>query len=152
MTSITRWEPYRELASMRQMLDRFFDDDFARFPALWERQPGAMSLALDVAEQEDAFIVKASIPGVPADDVEITLTDNVLTIKGEMKEDKEINETSYHLRERRYGSFVRSVTLPTTVDADKIEAGNENGVLTLTLPKAEVAKPKKIEVKKIVNA
>jgi len=137
---------------MRQMLDRFFDDDFARFPALWERQPGAMSLALDVVEQEEAFIVKASIPGVPADDVEITLTDNVLTIKGEMKGDKEVKEANYHLRERRFGSFLRSVTLPTAVDADKIEAINENGVLTLTLPKAEAVKPKKIEVKKIVNA
>lgn len=125
---------------------------FARFPALWERQPGALSLALDVAEQDDAFIVKASIPGVPADDVEITLTDNVLTIKGEMKDDKEVKETNYHLRERRFGSFMRSVTLPTSVDADKIEAVNENGVLTLTLPKAEAVKPKKIEVKKIVNA
>jgi len=152
MTSISRWEPYRELATMRHMLDRFFDDDFARFPALWERQPGSMSLALDVAEQEDAFIVKASIPGVPVDDVEITLTDNVLTIKGEMKEDKEVKEANYHLRERRFGSFLRSVTLPTTVDADKIEAINENGVLTLKLPKAEAVKPKKIEVKKIVNA
>jgi len=152
MTNITRWEPYRELATMRQMLDRFFDDDFARFPSLWERRPDAMSLALDVAEKEDAFVVKASVPGVPAEDVEVTLTDNVLTIKGEMKADKEINEENYHLRERRFGSFVRSVTLPTTVDADKIEAVNENGVLTLTLPKAEAVKPKKIEVKKIVNA
>ena len=152
MTNITRWEPYRELATMRQMLDRFFEDDFARFPSLWERRPEAMSLALDVAEKEDAFIVKASVPGVPAEDVEVTLTDNVLTIKGEMRADKEINEENYHLRERRFGSFVRSVTLPTAIDADKIEAVNENGVLTLTLPKAEAVKPKKIEVKKLVNA
>lgn len=151
MTSITRWEPYRELATMRQLLDRFFEDDFSRFPSLWERRPEMMSLALDVAEKDDAFIIKASVPGVLAEDVEITLTDNVLTIKGEMKEDKEINEQSYHLRERRSGSFMRSVTLPTAVDADKIEAVNENGVLTLTLPKAEAVKPKKIEVKKIVS-
>lgn len=152
MTNITRWEPYRELATMRQMLDRFFEDDFARFPSLWERRSDTMSLALDVAEKDDAFIVKASVPGVPAEDVEVTLTDNVLTIKGEMKADKEINEENYHLRERRFGSFMRSVTLPTAVDADKIEAVNENGVLTLTLPKAEAVKPKKIEVKKLVNA
>lgn len=150
MTNMTRWEPYRELATMRQMLDRFFEDDFSRFPSLWERRPDTMSLALDVAEQDDAYIVKASVPGVPAEDVEVTLTDNVLTIKGEMKADKEINEEHYHLRERRFGSFVRSVTLPTAVEADKIEAVNENGVLTLTLPKAEALKPKKIEVKKIV--
>ncbi|HHY58117.1 MAG TPA: Hsp20/alpha crystallin family protein [Chloroflexi bacterium] len=152
MTSITRWDPYRELATMRQVLDRFFDDDFARFPSLWERRPETMSLALDVAEKDDAFVVKASVPGVAPEDVEVTLTDNVLTIKGEMKADKEINEENYHLRERRYGSFMRSVTLPTAVDADKIEAVNENGVLTLTLPKAEAVKPKKIEVKKVVAA
>lgn len=152
MTSITRWDPYRELATMRQVLDRFFEDDFARFPSLWERRPEAMSLALDVAEREDAFVVKASVPGVAPEDVEVTLTDNVLTIKGEMKADKEINEENYHLRERRFGAFVRSVTLPTAVAAEKIEAVNENGVLTLTLPKAEAVKPKKIEVKKIVVA
>ena len=152
MTSITRWDPYRELATMRQVLDRFFEDDFARFPSLWERRPEAMSLALDVAEREDAFVVKASVPGVAPEDVEVTLTDNVLTIKGEMKADKEINEENYHLRERRFGAFVRSVTLPTAVKAEKIEAVNENGVLTLTLPKAEAIKPKKIEVKKIVAA
>lgn len=152
MTSITRWDPYRELATMRQVLDRFFEDDFARFPSLWERRPEAMSLALDVAEREDAFVVKASVPGVAPEDVEVTLTDNVLTIKGEMKADKEINEENYHLRERRFGAFVRSVTLPTAVEAEKIEAVNENGVLTLTLPKAEAIKPKKIEVKKIVAA
>jgi HSP20 family protein len=74
----------------------------------------------------------------------------VLTIKGEMKEDKEIKEETYHLRERRFGQFTRSVTLPMPVNADKIEAVNENGVLTLTLPKAESTKPKKIEVKQIV--
>lgn len=152
MTSITRWDPYRELATMRQVLDRFFEDDFARFPSLWERRPEAMSLALDVAEREDAFVVKASVPGVAPEDVEVTLTDNVLTIKGEMKADREINEENYHLRERRFGAFVRSVTLPTAVEAEKIEAVNENGVLTLTLPKAEAIKPKKIEVKKIVAA
>lgn len=152
MTSMTRWDPYRELATMRQVLDRFFEDDFARFPSLWERRPEAASLALDVAEREDAFVVKASVPGVAPEDVEVTLTDNVLTIKGEMKADKEINEENYHLRERRFGAFMRSVTLPTAVEAEKIEAVNENGVLTLTLPKAEAVKPKKIEVRKVVAA
>lgn len=131
---------------MRQMLDRFFEDDFARFPSLWERRSDTMSLALDVAEKDDAFIVKASVPGVPAEDVEVTLTDNVLTIKGEMKADKEINEENYHLRERRFGSFMRSVTLPTAVDADKIEAVNENGVLTLTLPKKAAPSARRLTI------
>lgn len=149
MTALTRWDPYRELATMRSMMDRLMDEDVFRLPRLWERQ-NEFGLALDVAEKSDAYIVKASVPGVAPEDVEITLSDNVLTIKGEMKEDKEIKEEAYHLRERRFGQFTRSVTLPMPVNADKIEAVNENGVLTLTLPKAESTKPKKIEVKQIV--
>ena len=149
MTALTRWDPYRELATMRSMMDRLMDEDVFRLPRLWERQ-NEFGLALDVAEKSDAYIVKASVPGVAPEDVEITLSDNVLTIKGEMKEDKEIKEETYHLRERRFGQFTRSVTLPMPVNADKIEAVNENGVLTLTLPKAESTKPKKIEVKQIV--
>jgi HSP20 family protein len=151
MANLTRWEPYRELATMRQMMDRLMEDDVFNMPRLWERRPEAFSLALDVAEKEDAYVVKASVPGVNPEDVEITLTDNVLTIRGEMKDDKEIKEENYQLRERRFGQFVRSVTLPVTVEADKVEAVNENGVLTLTLPKAEAVKPRKIEVRKTVN-
>lgn len=150
MTALTRWDPYRELATMRNMMDRMMDEEVFGLPRLWERR-SEFNLALDIAEKDDAYVVKASVPGVAPEDVEITLTDNVLTIKGEMKEDKEIKEDAYHMRERRFGQFVRSVTLPMPVDADKIEAVNENGVLTLTLPKAEMAKPKKIEVKKIVS-
>ena len=147
MTNITLWEPYRELANMRQMLDRFFEDDFSRFPILWDRRGEMMGLALDVVEKEDAYIVQASVPGVPAKDVEVTLNDNVLTIKGELKAEQEVQEETYHLRERRFGAFMRRVALPGAVDADKIEAVHENGVLTLTLPKAAAVKPKKIEVK-----
>lgn len=151
MPAITRWEPYRDLVNMRQMMDRMFDEEFLKLPSLWERRADVWSLALDVAEKEDAFVVKASVPGVNPDDVEVTLTDNVLTIKGEVKEDREVTEANYHLRERRSGQFMRSVTLPLPVDATKIDAVNENGVLTLTLPKAEVVKPKRIEMKKIVS-
>ena len=152
MNSLTRWEPYRELQTMRQMMDRLLDDDFLRPLNLWERGGEATTgLALDVAEKDDAYIVKASLPGVNPEDVEVTLTDNVLTIRGETREDKDIKQESYHLRERRFGSFARSVTLPNAVNADKIEAVNENGVLTLTLPKAESVKPRKIEVKRMIN-
>ena len=143
MTAITRWEPYRDLVNMRQMMDRMFDDELFKLPSLWERRADVWSLALDVAEKEDAYVVKASVPGVNPEDVEVTLTDNVLTIKGETKADREVKEENYHLRERRFGQFMRSVTLPLPVNADQIEAVNENGVLTLTLPKAEAVKPKK---------
>jgi HSP20 family protein len=152
MNSLTRWEPYRELATMRQMMDRLLDDDFFKPLSMWDRNGQTNSLALDVAENEDAYVVRASLPGVSPEDVEVTLTDNVLSIRGESKEDKDIKQENYHLRERSFGSFARSVTLPNPVNADQIEAVNENGVLTLTLPKAESAKPRKIEVKRMINS
>jgi HSP20 family protein len=151
MNAVTRWDPYRDMVAMRQLMNRFFEQDSDVFPRLWDQQGTTYNLALDVAENQDAYVVKASLPGVNPDDVEITLADNVLTIKGEIKADKEIKEENYHLRERRSGTFVRSVSLPTAVNADAIEAVNENGVLTLTLPKTEAVKPKRIEVKKMVN-
>lgn len=157
MSTLIRWDPRRELDTLRNEFDRFFGDRFVsdpffNAPAEWSRDLPAMRLALDVAETDDEFVVKASVPGVNADDIEITMSDNTLTIKGEMHEDKEIDEGDYHLRERRTGSFYRSLTLPAPVNADAIEAVNESGVLTLHLPKAETAKPKKIAVKKMVDA
>jgi HSP20 family protein len=151
MTTLTRWEPFREMANLSRMMDRFFDEPFGEMPVLWRRGDG-YTLALDVAEQEDKYIVKASVPGIKPEDVEITLTDKVLTIKGETKDEQEVKEENYHLRERRFGSFMRSLALPNSVDADKIEAVNEHGVLTLTLPKAEAVKPKRIEVKKMIES
>jgi HSP20 family protein len=103
-------------------------------------------LPLDVSETEDAFIVKASLPGVNPDDIDISLTENVLTIKAEIKAEEKIENARYHLQERRYGVYSRSITLPTAVNADAVEAVYENGVLTLNIPKAEEVKPRKIEV------
>jgi HSP20 family protein len=151
MTTLTRWEPFREMANLSRVMDRFFDEPFGEMPTLWRRGDGN-TLALDVAEQDDQYIVKASIPGIKPEEVEITLTNNVLTIKGETKEENENKQENYHLRERHFGSFVRSIALPNSVDADKIEAVNEHGVLTLTLPKAETVKPKRIEVKKMIES
>lgn len=152
MTTLTRWDPRQELVNLRSEMDRFFNDPFFSAPTLWSRELPTMRLALDVAETDDAFVIKASVPGVNVEDMEITMTDNTLTIKGELHEDKEIDEGNYHLRERRTGSFYRSLTLPVPVDAEAIEATNESGVLTVHLPKAETAKPKKIAVKKMVEA
>jgi HSP20 family protein len=155
MTTLSRWEPVRELADMRRnmdrMMERFFEEPFFTSAPLWSQRNNAWSLALDVAEDADSYTVKASVPGINPDDIEITLTDNVLTIKGETKAENESKETNWHVRERRYGSFVRSVTLPTPVDAEKVEATNEHGVLTLRLPKSEAVKPKRIAVKHTVN-
>jgi HSP20 family protein len=137
MATLTRWDPFREMATLRRTMDRFFDEPLFETALRWPREE-AFSLALDVAEKDDSYIVKASVPGVNPEDIEIT-------------EDKEVKEEDYHLRERHYGSFMRTITLPMAVNADKIEAVNEHGVLTLTIPKSEAVKPKKIAVKTTVN-
>jgi HSP20 family protein len=150
MTTLTRWEPLRELATMREMMDRFWDEpsDLLRS---WPRMLSEFRPAIDVSEDDGAYIVKASVPGVKPEDVEITLTDNMLTIKGEAREDKESKEKNYHLRERHYGSFLRNISLPMGVKTEKVEATNEHGVITLRLPKSEEVKPKKIAVKTATN-
>ncbi len=143
MTLVRRWDPFREMAELRATMDRLLNET-RNMPAASEDT--IWMLPLDVSENEDGFIVKASIPGVNPEDIDISLTDNVLTIKAEIREEKEIEDAKYHLKERRFGTFSRAITLPTTVDADKVEAVYENGVLTLTIPKAEAVKPHKIAV------
>jgi len=103
--------------------------------------------AVDVVENENDIQVKVELPGVSKDDVKITMQDNILTIRGEKKQEKETKNSEYHRVERSYGSFQRSFTLPTNVNHDKIDASYNDGVLKVTLPKAEEAKPKQIEVK-----
>lgn len=140
---LTRFDPFREMLSLRRAMDRMFDRALDT-DQTW--QTLTWDLALDVAENKDEFIVKASIPGINPDDLEITFTDNVLTIKGQTKEEKEIKQEQYHLRERRFGTFARSVSLPSKVKSEAIQANYEAGVLTLKLPKAEEVKPKKISI------
>jgi HSP20 family protein len=141
---LTRWDPFREMLSIRNTMDRMFDSALTGSPDRW--QPMAWDLALDVAESKDEFVVKASVPGINPDDLEITFNNNTLTIRGEIKEEKAVEEAQYHLRERRYGSFARSLTLPAGIEANKIVANYEAGVLKLHLPKAEEIKPKKIAI------
>lgn len=157
MTSLTRYEPFREMTTLSRAMDRMFDrmmgESLFDMPTLWQQgDERSNGLALDVAEQDDKFIVKASVPGINPEDIEVTLNEGVLTIKGETKEDHEVKEENYHLRERHFGSFMRRIALPSNVDAEHVEATNENGVLTLTLPKAENVKPRRIEVKKTVES
>lgn len=147
MANLIRWNPMREMMSLRDEMDRLIDQTFSGGSlGPWQSSTN-WGLALDVAENDDAFIVTASIPGMKPDDLDITITDNVLTIKGEYKADETIEEDQYHIRERRYGSFGRSTTLPVAVNADEVDANYENGVLTLTVPKAEEVKPRRITVK-----
>ena len=148
MYNMIRWNPYRERMILRNAMDRLVDSN--QFEAL-SGQPRNWGLALDVSENEDEFVVKASVPGVNPEDIEITYDNKVLTIKGMVKEEteEEVEGRRYHLRERRYGNFCRSLSLPTTIDASAIEAVYESGVLNLSLPKTEEAKPKRIEVKSV---
>ena len=98
-------------------------------------------------QTDNEFVVKASLPGIKPDEVQINVTGEVLTIKGEVKQKEEVKEKAWHIREQRWGTFERSIGLPTLVVADKAKADFENGILTITLPKAEEAKPKSISIK-----
>ena len=137
------------LARLRDEMDdlfgRFFGD-WGDWPALTAPR-GDWLPAVDVAEQENAIVVKAELPGLKPDDVEITVQGNTLTITGQKKEETEEKKDNYYHVERRYGSFRRDIPLPGGVDADKVEATCKDGVLTVTVPKTEEAKPKKVQVK-----
>jgi HSP20 family protein len=145
MSNLIRWEPAREMMTLRDAMDRLFDDAFTRPLRLHD---GQMSmLAVDMYQTDNEVVVKASIPGVKADDVQINVTGEVLTIKGETREKEDVKEKAYHIREQRWGMFERTIALPTDVIADKAKAEFENGILTITLPKAEEVKPKTITIK-----
>ncbi len=139
---LTRWDPFQEMLNLRRTVDRLFDNSN---PDNWQSMQ--WGLAVDVVENKDDFIVKASVPGINPDDLDVSYADDTLTIKGEIKSDNEVKNEQYQLRERRFGTFARSLTLPVKVKGDAIEANYQNGVLTLRLPKAEEVKPKRISIK-----
>ena len=145
MSNLTRWEPVREMMTLREAMDRLFDDAFTR--PLNLREGDWAAPAIDMYQTDDDVVVKAAIPGFKADEVQINVTGDVLTLRGETKHEEETKDKAWHIREQRWGSFERSITLPTDVKADKASADFENGILTVTLPKAEEVKPKTITVK-----
>ena len=147
MANIVRWDPVRDMVSLREAMDRLFEDSFVRPRGRLATMDGMDTLALDVFESDDDVTVRASIPGVKPENIDISVTGETLTVKGETSEEKEEKTGNYHLRERRYGAFQRSITLPTMVNADKAQAEFKHGVLTLTLPKVEAVKPKSIKIK-----
>lgn len=143
---LARFDPWREMDNMRREIERLFDESLFRreFPFL-DKEVAAMPL--DIYEEGNNILVKASIPGLKPEDIKIEVRGDVLRIYGEAKKEEEKKERNYHLREHRYTRFERSVVLPSEVLTDKAEAVFENGVLTLTLPKSEVAKAKAIPIK-----
>jgi HSP20 family protein len=143
--AIQRWEPFREMISLRDAVNSLLQESFIR-PTGLPADGGAAMLPLDITENENEFIIKASLPGVRPEDVQITARGDTLTIRGEMKAEEEKKDEHYHLRERRFGQFQRTIVLPAPINADQAKSEFENGVLTLTLPKAEEAKPKQIKL------
>ncbi len=142
MSSLIHWNPVRDAVSMSDMGDRLFNDAF------FSRRNSGFSVSpdMDVIEDDDNIVVKAELPGFKSEDVDVRVEGDLLTIRGEYHEESEKKEGQYHLKERRQNSFSRSIPLPVGVDADKAKAEFEHGVLTLTLPKNEDAKPRRISV------
>lgn len=147
MANITRFDPFGEMVSLRAAMDRLFEDSFVS-PLSWRTIAGGdgFTPALDVHETADDIVVTAALPGVKADDVEITMTGQDLQLRGEIKADEKVERDQYIYRERRYGSFSRSIQLPVRVEGDQAQATFEDGVLTLRIPKAEEVKPRHIRI------
>jgi HSP20 family protein len=144
--ALVRWDPIRELDSLQGDMNRLFDRFFER-PG--NRGQGRRWIpAMDVAETEDSLVLRGDLPGMTEDDVDIEIKDNVLTVSGERKAESEEKGEGYHRVERSFGSFSRSLTLPQGIDPEKIEAGFENGVLEVRIPKPSEAKPTRVQIGK----
>lgn len=141
---ISRWDPIRDMISMREAVDRMLDESFAR--GSQSRGTGAWLLPMDAYITDDAIVIRADVPGITGDALDITLEGDTLTIRGEIERESAENR-KYVLLERPTGKFERTLTINTPIDHDHVEANFENGVLTLTLPKAEAVKPRQISVK-----
>lgn len=141
--SLVRYQPFIEL---RRAVDRLFDERFFAPYRLFAFDRSETT-PIDVYQTENEVVIKATVPGVKPEEVDVSITDNILTIKGETKAEEKIERKDYLYQEHRYGMFRRSVALPSGLKTDKAEASFENGILTLTIPKTEEAKPKQIKVK-----
>ena len=144
---LNRYDPFRDMWALQNIVNRWFDENTGASSTGYE-----WAVPMDVVETPDHYLVKASVPGLNPDDLEITFTNGTLSIRGEVKDDlrfddKDRKDSRFHLRERRFGVFQRSLVLPGTIQSDKIEAHYESGVLTLMLPKAEEIKPKRIAIR-----
>ena len=141
---IERWEPFREMPSLREHMERLFPDSFFRPLAQGTAEQGWFPI--DVADRDDHIEVKAEMPGLKPEEFTVRVQGDLLTLRGERKEESERKEENYVVRERRSGSFARAVRLPATVNSEKATAGYKDGVLTLTLPKVEQSKTQEIKV------
>ncbi|HEX9076693.1 MAG TPA: Hsp20/alpha crystallin family protein [Anaerolineae bacterium] len=145
MSTLTRWNPARDMAALRNEMDCVFADSVLGPPPLWNLS--GEEVHLDVYEEGNNLVVNASVPAVKPEELNVQIENDILTISGETKRDEEHKEQDYYLRERRYGRFSRSLELPRAVNAEQADAVFANGVLTLTLPKADEARGKQIKIK-----
>ena len=150
MTIVRRPSPFGEMITLRQAMDRLFDDDYRPFRFLSGGMDGP-GLPLDVTTDNDKLTIEAALPGVTPEDVDITIENGTVTISGKTAMERSGEEGSYLVQEIRRGSFSRSVTLPTGLEADKATASFENGVLRLEIPKAEQVKPRQIRITPVSN-
>src|SRR3990170_4185223 len=143
--TLVRWRPVRNIINLQDEVNRMFESFFEKSSHSME-DGGLWAPATDVSETRGDVVVSVELPGMKKDEIKVTVQDNILTIRGERKQEKEEKDTNYHRIERNYGSFTRSFSLPAAVKADKISATYEAGVLRILLPKAEKAKPKEIPI------
>ena len=146
MSNLVPFEPFREALSLREAMNRLFEESFLR-PGVFESESTAVLAPVDVYETKDNIVLKAAVPGLKPEDLDISITGDVLTIKGEYKAEEQPEQGRNYLRqERRYGSFTRQLTLPTAVDSNNVTATFENGILTMEMPKKEAVKPKSVKI------
>ncbi len=145
MTMITRWDPFREMATLQDRMSRLFNDQFGAMTHD-EALTGAFVPPVDVYEDENSIEVRLEVPGIDEKDIDVRLENNLLTVRGERKFEKEEKEENFHRIERRYGSFTRSFTLPASVNSENVQADYDKGVLKIRLAKRAEAKPKQIKL------
>jgi HSP20 family protein len=148
--AILRWhraaDPFQALEGLQEEMNRLFNPSLGRSPLFGDRGDTMWTPAIDLYETKDDLVVKAELPGLKLEDINVSLRENTLTIEGERKHEEEVKDDSFYRVERWHGRFFRSLDLPTMVDADKIQATYENGVLRVTLPKRPEVKPRQIKV------
>jgi HSP20 family protein len=145
MNTITRWDQSRGLTSFQDQINRLFEDNFTRDRSS-HADLATWAPPVDIYETENELVVKADLPDLQDKDIDVRVENNMLTIRGERKFDKDVNQDNYLRVERNYGSFMRSFSLPNTVSSEKIRAEYRNGVLTLHMTKLEESKPKQIKI------
>ena len=145
--ALVKRDPFRDIITLRERMDRMFEDSLSRFRMPEDAtMPTFWSPSVDIYETDENIVLKAELPGVDKKDVSVEVKDSTLILKGERKREKEVKEENYHRVERSFGTFMRSFSLPVSVKQDQVKAKFKDGVLEVTLPKSEEAKPKQVKV------